>query len=317
MDKIEDPNNLPIYNIKAISQLTGLLPVTLRAWERRYGLPKPKRGDQGYRLYSEEDLRTLQWLKAQVDAGMSISRAVEYLIELRDSGKNPLQSLPQKPVDNFDNIQQFQQELLKSLLNIDESNSTLLLRRSFALFSLNQVLLDIIQPVMVEIGEMWHRKEIAVASEHFATQFFIQYLNSILGSLASPSHNGIIISACVPGEMHQLGILMLSVLLRWEGWDVRYLGPNLKLERLEEGLSKIHPRMIMLSSTSEATAKAAENLPEVISKFPDPKPLVVLGGQGFKNYKLDTKFPILYLDSPLPETVRSIENLMKAFERRN
>ena len=89
-------NNMPVYNIKAVSQMTGLLPVTLRAWERRYGLPNPQRGEQGYRLYSEEDLRTLQWLKAQVDAGMSISRAVQYLNELRESGKKPPPGLAAK-----------------------------------------------------------------------------------------------------------------------------------------------------------------------------------------------------------------------------
>ena len=71
--------HLPIYNIKAVSRLVGLLPVTLRAWERRYGLPLPGRGGQGYRLYSEHDVRTLRWLKAQIENGLSIGRAVEYL----------------------------------------------------------------------------------------------------------------------------------------------------------------------------------------------------------------------------------------------
>ena len=70
----------PVYNIKAIAKAVGLLPVTLRAWERRYGLPEPQRGQQGYRLYSEHDLLTLRWLKQQIDTGMSISRAVELLM---------------------------------------------------------------------------------------------------------------------------------------------------------------------------------------------------------------------------------------------
>ena len=80
---------LPVYNIKAVSRLVGLLPVTLRAWERRYGLPLPQRGDQGYRLYSDYDLNTLRWIKIQLETGLSISRVVEYLNELRTSGKDP------------------------------------------------------------------------------------------------------------------------------------------------------------------------------------------------------------------------------------
>ena len=79
----------PIYNIKAVARLVRLLPVTLRAWERRYGLPVPQRGGQGYRLYSEHDVRTLRWLKNQVDAGLSIGRASVLLHELRAKGQDP------------------------------------------------------------------------------------------------------------------------------------------------------------------------------------------------------------------------------------
>jgi DNA-binding transcriptional MerR regulator len=82
----------PVYNIKAIAHLVGLLPVTLRAWERRYGLPKPIRGVQGYRYYSVYDLETLLWIKTQMKVGLSISRAIENLKRLRKTGKDPIVS---------------------------------------------------------------------------------------------------------------------------------------------------------------------------------------------------------------------------------
>ena len=77
----------PSYNIKAVANLVGVLPVTLRAWERRYGFPSPSRGGQGYRLYSEHDLQTLRWLKAQLDAGMNIGQAAQQLHQMRQTGK--------------------------------------------------------------------------------------------------------------------------------------------------------------------------------------------------------------------------------------
>jgi len=76
-EDVNQPDLQPVYNIKAVARLVNLLPVTLRAWERRYGLPSPLRGDQGYRLYSEYDLRTLRWLINQVEAGLSIGRAAQ------------------------------------------------------------------------------------------------------------------------------------------------------------------------------------------------------------------------------------------------
>jgi DNA-binding transcriptional MerR regulator len=67
----------PTFNLKAVIQETGLKPDTLRAWERRYGLPSPKRTPGGHRLYSGRDIDMLKWLIARQEEGLSISRAVE------------------------------------------------------------------------------------------------------------------------------------------------------------------------------------------------------------------------------------------------
>ena len=67
----------PIYNLKAVVQETGIKPDTLRAWERRYDLPKPQRTASGHRLYSQNDIDMLHWLMARQEEGLSISRAIE------------------------------------------------------------------------------------------------------------------------------------------------------------------------------------------------------------------------------------------------
>jgi len=82
-------NDMPVYTIKTVVLETGIAPATLRAWERRYGVLSPGRSDGGYRLYSERDIATLRWLKNQVDAGVSISRAVALLEIRRQAGEAP------------------------------------------------------------------------------------------------------------------------------------------------------------------------------------------------------------------------------------
>ncbi len=56
-----------IYPIREVSRLTGVNAVTLRAWQRRYGLVQPARTEKGHRLYSEQDIRQigeiLSWLE--------------------------------------------------------------------------------------------------------------------------------------------------------------------------------------------------------------------------------------------------------------
>lgn len=79
-----------LYNLQAVLKETNLKPDVLRAWERRYGLPKPERTAGGHRLYSEYDIATIKWLRARQEEGLSISRAVELWKEISDSGHDPL-----------------------------------------------------------------------------------------------------------------------------------------------------------------------------------------------------------------------------------
>ena len=67
----------PIYNLKAVMNEVGLSASTLRAWELRYGLPKPHRTAGGHRLYSRQDIEMLKWLVERQKEGLSISQAVE------------------------------------------------------------------------------------------------------------------------------------------------------------------------------------------------------------------------------------------------
>ncbi|MBV7338587.1 MerR family transcriptional regulator [Chloroflexi bacterium TSY] len=72
--------------MKAVVQQTGLKPDTLRAWERRYGLPNPRRTESGHRLYSQQDIAVLQWLIARQNEGLSISRAAALLHRMKAKG---------------------------------------------------------------------------------------------------------------------------------------------------------------------------------------------------------------------------------------
>ena len=83
----------PRYNLNLIVQETGLKADTIRAWERRYGLPQPGRTAGGHRLYSDYDLQTMHWLLQRQKDGMRISQAVVYLQELIEAGEDPFQPL--------------------------------------------------------------------------------------------------------------------------------------------------------------------------------------------------------------------------------
>src|SRR5574342_1000362 len=80
----------PVFNLKVVLKETGLPADTLRAWERRYGLPVPERTPGGHRLYSQRDIETIKWLMKRQAEGLSISRAVDMWNEQIASGTDPL-----------------------------------------------------------------------------------------------------------------------------------------------------------------------------------------------------------------------------------
>lgn len=310
---------MPVYNIKAVSRLVGLLPVTLRAWERRYGLPQPNRGEQGYRMYSEYDVRILRWLKAQNETGLSIGRAVEYLTELRSSGFDPASEpvyVSSAPAGHSQTnmasptLYALYEQLLDALLHFDEAAALETMRRAFAMHSVDQVLVEVVQPTLVTLGEAWHRGELPIAVEHYATQFCMQHLMSMLAAAAAPSHMGVIVAACAPGEMHQIGLLMLVVMLRWRGWDVKYLGPDLPLENMELALAPLRPQVLLFSANRPETAQQLLALPEILERFPRPLPLVIFGGQAFQSMTIPDGIPAITINASPTEAVQQIETYM-------
>jgi len=284
-----DKDFLPIYNIKAVSSMLDLLPVTLRAWERRYGLPTPHRGEQGYRLYSPYDVRLLRWLKKQSDTGMNIGQAVKYLNELRNEGKDPAKEMDQDQEKTDETVNQVSLEILSRhfqqyLMNYQNENASEILRRAFSIYNVDQVLTEVVQVTLIRIGDAWHNGEIPIAVEHFATQFCEQHLMGMFYSSSVPTREGTIFAACAPGEMHQIGILSLVVMLRWRGWDVKYFGQNLSLERIQEILSVIIPHTILFSATTMESALSLKPLNLILEKYPFEQPLVFLGGLAFQNF---------------------------------
>src|ERR1700761_9533262 len=67
------------FPIRTVALLTGVKAITLRAWERRYGLIRPLRTPKGQRLYSHADVETIRKILTILDRGIQISRVSELL----------------------------------------------------------------------------------------------------------------------------------------------------------------------------------------------------------------------------------------------
>ena len=294
-------DDTPIYTIKTVVHLTGITPATLRAWERRYGVLAPGRSEGGYRLYSERDIATLRWLKHQVDAGVTISRAVALLDIHHQAGEQP--ELEEGPVllpgtsssvtaEEIRSAHTISENLLEALLAYRERDGKALLDEAFALHPVEQVLELIIAPALTQVGDRWHRGEATIGQEHFATAFLRRRLTALLDVYDNAPGGPLAITGSAPGEWHDVGILVISVVLRRRGWRVLYLGQSLPAEALVEAARKNQPRLICLSATMRESAERLVEVTASLSELPEPRPQLALGGLAFDaNPQLRLLFP--------------------------
>ena len=303
-----------IFNIGAVTRMTGIPVTTLHAWERRYGFPQsPARTQGGHRLYSEKDVTLLRCVKAQIDQGITARQAVIAVHKLDLEGHlptgNPLETarpvypLPASPAGHT--------QLAEALYQHDLARADQLMGEMLAFYSPEEITLNIIGPVLAEMGEAWAEGHISVTDEHLASNYLRQRLLMWLVTGPPARQTQPIVLACAPGEWHEGSLLMLGVLLRRRGWPVAYLGQDMPLAELAGFVEQIKPGAVVLVGMLAESGRLLADWPHWI-KQTDGRPLVAFAGRAFVlQPELQAQVQGLYLgDSVQAGLARLEERLM-------
>jgi MerR family transcriptional regulator, light-induced transcriptional regulator len=236
-----------LYTASEVEARTGVPATTLRQWERRYGFPSPSRTAGGYRMYSPFDLACIGFIQARQAEGVVVSRAVS----LAREHFVPPPSFELPIID----------ELLRALLRPDHREAARLLGQAHESFSTEEVMLGVMQPVMSRVGELWERGEITVAHEHQASAFLRARLTQLLEAAGFNEVGPVMVVACGPGEYHELGLLVLAVLLARRGFNVHYLGSDTPLSDLAKYSRDIGAWAVLMTvNTEESLARFQADL---------------------------------------------------------
>lgn len=294
----------PVFNTKAVARETGVPADTFRAWERRYGVPLPQRTDGGHRLYSERDIATIRWLRDRTADGMNISQAVQLL----KSAAEPKGGAVEVEVNA---IERLYKELVLALTTFDAAGADVSLGKAFGFYPFEEVMIGAIQPAMVEIGERWHRGEINVATEHFASEFVRRKLAGLLNIFLDGTQHATIVVGCAPGELHELGALMIALVLARRGWNVMYLGAQVPLADLVAAVRILKPALVCLSaSTIEATMRLGETGHALLSAAPDVR--FGYGGRAFNLHpELRATMPGTFLGQDARELADTLVDMFR------
>ena len=141
---------------------------------------------------------------------------------------------------------------------------------------------DLVRRSLYEVGELWERGRISVATEHLATAISESLLNLTYPRLFAQPRNGkSAVITCVPNEYHQIGGKMVADVFELNGWRGYFLGANTPVGDVITLIAEKRPDVVALSvATSFGLAEVIRAAAEIRAAFP-ALPIMV-GGQAFR-----------------------------------
>ncbi len=259
-----------VYPIRTVSTMTGVNPITLRAWERRYGIIAPRRTQTRHRLYSRADIDLINRVVGLLDKGMSIGQVRQVLTS--EVGRTL-----DNPSEEVGPWQRYLERMIAAVTRFDEPYLEDTYSEALAFYPVDVVTKQLVIPLLETLGERWRRAEGSVAEEHF----FAVYLRNKIGARFHhrTRHNEghCLLGACLPGEQHEVGLLLFALGAHDRGYRLVLLGANMPLEELPVAATRARADAIVLSGSIEPSLDLLQTrLPDLVRSAGLP---VFMGGK--------------------------------------
>ena len=215
------------FTIKDLEHISGVKAHTIRIWEKRYDLLKPKRTDTNIRLYSPENLTKLLNIVLLNKNNYKISKIAqlsEDMITIKSRELAFSIATNDEAINSF-KVAMFQFD--KILFN--NTYNKLLHKKTF-----REIFKDIFIPFLEHIGLLWHTETLLPAHEHFISNLIAQkiQINTEKLQYSITNTNKTYVLFLPENEIHELGLLYLNYELVLRGFHTIYLGQSLPLNNL-------------------------------------------------------------------------------------
>ena len=267
------------YRIHIASEMTGVSEALIRAWERRYGVLKPRRTASGYRAYTQADIEVLKRLKKLTEEGVAIGEAVRLLPRIKKEAKEHVVAMaaPRK-APRANQFAHWRNEVLLAAQRIDQQAVEAALDDAMASLPPVAYFEEFLMPLQREVGNRWHAGAVTVAEEHLVTQAVRQRGYTLLQQAPKRARHHVV-CACVPEEEHELGLLGVALRFRHAGWRVTFLGARTPTEHLVRVVRTVGPEVVAISSIVEGADGLRAMIKEVKAALPAGGKVLV-GGAG-------------------------------------
>ena len=185
---------------------------------------------------------------------------------------------------------------LESLLNLYDTYTSS--------FELAEFYENILKHVMYQIGDMWEKKQLAVAAEHIASNVAHSFVKILSERFVKPATKQKILICTPPGESHNLGCNILESYIGSRGFKVFNISPGVPTEEIIRFIKENQPDIVLISITLEDNIQSAKRLVgKIREKFKKP---IFVGGHALldkKNHGFDA---IEAQDLKMPELARML-----------
>ena len=251
-----EPDIEGLYPIREVARLTGINPVTLRAWERRYGLIEPKRTESGHRLYSMTDIETVRQVQGWIERGVSVSKVGELLA--RRAELDRAESTPQA-----DEYAQWQSRISEALSAFDERELERLYGQIFSSYPPQIVFNDVFMPLWQLL--LRQQDEFGRTSEWLLLDSFLRgRVLQRLNMQGATEHAQCVVLVGLPELCHELQLRVTGLLLARSDRAIRVLAVGQPLNELSLICEKVNPQALVLLGTRALSPSRIERLSRVV-----------------------------------------------------
>ncbi len=235
------PTDEPQMRIGALARLVGVNVGTLRAWERRYGVPEPARTESGFRLYSAADEAQVRTMLGYMATGLAPAQAAQ-----RARGGVLHESAgPVEPIDTG-LLQRPREALLAACLAFDARAAHAAIDEVIAAFTVSTVVDDVLFWCIREVGK---RQEagLSISEEHFTSALIRERMLALARGWDAGTGRRVLL-ACPPNERHDIGLISLGLALHRHGWRVTFLGADMPVGSVARAYAVLRPKAVVLSA---------------------------------------------------------------------
>lgn len=268
------------YSIKDFENLSGIKSHTLRIWEQRYGLLKPKRTQTNIRFYDDQDLKLLLNVVMLNNNGVKISKISKMT---PDQLKSEVVKISANKFEFTNQID----ALTISMIELDEDRFDKIISTNILHYGFELTMINIVYPFLTKIGVLWITGSITPAHEHFISNLIRQkIIVAIDGQITIFNENSKKYLLFLPeGEMHELGLLFYNYLLKSRQNKVVYLGQNLPTDDLLTVFEIQKPDCILVNITSQPCGNDLQPyIDKICNLFPNIK--IIFTGYQINNQKI-------------------------------